>query len=242
MTKTVISDKTLKGLKSFLEENPHAELVPAYLLYLEKKFNLKPVVFPKEKKIYESAEKLIDALEKKEELWRETEIKIAFSQGSVNEDTSKIYICPFTGKVFGNNTHPNPQDAIYDWVSKCPENTERVDGMRVKRFFVSDDKAVISEYAEKEKAKTREPISKKVFSSVLNGKIFNSKQAVIQDFKKNYIKAIPFHEVTSQNRFEIEENFLSFIQSHLEESKIAAFVEALSEQDGFTHHVQRWIS
>lgn len=242
MTKTVISEKTLKGLQKFLEENPHAELVSAYLLYIEKMYNIKPVVFPKEKKIYESLEKLIEYLEKSGELWRETEIKIAFSQGSVNEDTSKIYICPFTGKVFGNNTHPNPQDAIYDWVSKCPENTERVDGLRVKRFFVSDDKEVIKEYAEKEKARTREPVSKTVYSSALNGKIFNSKQAVIQDFKKNYIKAIPFHEVTSQNRFELEEGFLSFIQNQLEEEKIAAFVEALSEHDEFTHHVHRWVS
>lgn len=71
----------------------------------------------------------------------------------------KIYICPFTGKVFGDNTHPNPQDAIYDWVSKCPENKERLDGIKVKRFFVSEDPDVIKNYIQKR----REPISKIVF-------------------------------------------------------------------------------
>ena len=52
--------------------------------------------------------------QKEGKLWRETEIKIQVGQPSVNEDTQKIYICPFTGKVFGDNTHPNPQDAIYE--------------------------------------------------------------------------------------------------------------------------------
>ena len=57
------------------------------------------------------ADQAIDALEKENKLWNETEIKITYSKEAVNEETKKIYICPFSGKVFGDNTHPNPQDA-----------------------------------------------------------------------------------------------------------------------------------
>src|SRR5262249_5196606 len=151
--------------------------------YLEKKFNIQPVLFAKEKTIYQSLEDAMRLLEKDHKIWHEAEIKIGFSNLSVNESTQKIYICPFTGKVFGDNTHPNPQDAIYDWVSKCPENTERIGGMRVKRFFVSEDPEVIRSYISK--VKHKEPITKKVFCSVTSGKLFGSKEAVLNDFKEN---------------------------------------------------------
>src|SRR6516165_8147072 len=146
MTKTVINEEMRTTLKQFLGENSSAELVNTYLCFIEKKFNLQPVLFPKEKIIFQSSEEAVKEVEKTGKLWHETEIKIGFSNLSVNDQTRKIYICPFTGKVFGDNTHPNPQDAIYDWVSKCPENTERVGGLRVKRFFVSEDPEVIKNY------------------------------------------------------------------------------------------------
>ena len=125
MTKIVINEDDKQVLKQFLNENRPAELVNTYLCFIENKFNLQPVLFPKEKKIFQSADEAVKYLESEGKLWHEAEIKIGFSNLSVNEQTKKIYICPFTGKVFGDNTHPNPQDAIYDWVSKCPENTER---------------------------------------------------------------------------------------------------------------------
>jgi hypothetical protein len=141
--------------------------------------------------------------------------------------------------VYGDNTHPNPQDAIYDWVSKCPENTERQGGLRVKRFFISEDPEVIKNYMSK--MKTKEPIKKVVFSSVLSGKLFNSKQAVIDDFKKNYLKRLTLTEVQNQNRFEIEDHFLAFIQKQLVEEKVTAFVEALAEIPDFVPYVEHWI-
>ena len=141
----------------------------------------------------------------------------------MNELTQKIYICPFTGKVFGDNTHPNPQDAIYDWVSKCPENTERANGLRVKRFFVSEDPEVIKNYI----IKRKDPITKIVFSSAVTGKLFNTKQAVIEDFLKNQLKALELIEVPNQNRYQIEEKFLAFIQTQLDDSRISAFVETV---------------
>lgn len=240
MTKVVITDELKKILSDFLEETRPAELINTYLCYLENKFNLQPVVFPKEKMIYQSSDELVRHLESQGNLWHETEIKIGFSNLSVNDQTKKIYICPFSGKVFGDNTHPNPQDAIYDWVSKCPENNERVGGLKVKRFFVSEDPEVIKSYAEKNQAK-KGMTTKVVYSSVLSGKLFSSKEAVVDDFKRNYIKRLSITEVQNQNRYQIEEGFLSFLKKQLAEDKITAFVEALADIDTFLPYVERWV-
>ncbi|MBM3191276.1 MAG: DUF2709 domain-containing protein [Chlamydiae bacterium] len=237
MTKIVITEKLKNDLKYFLEQNRKADLATAYLFFLEKKFQLRPVLFIKEKTIYQSMDELVDKLEKEGKLWRETEIKIQIGQPSVNEHTSKIYICPYTGKVFGDNTHPNPQDAIYDWVSKCPENTDRIHGLKVKRFFVSEDPEVIKNYI----VKRKDPIAKIVFSSAITGKLFNSKQAVIDDFKKNHLKALSLVEVSNQNRFNLEDHLLHFIQEHMDENKISAFVEAMSKESVFADYVSQWL-
>lgn len=237
MTKTVITEKIKSELESFLKHNKKADLVTTYLFFLEKKFQLKPVLFIKEKTIYQSIDELIAKLEKEGKLWRETEIKIQVGQPSVNEDTQRVYICPFTGKVFGNNTHPNPQDAIYDWVSKCPENTERMNGLKVKRFFVSEDPEIIKNYI----GKRKEPITKIVYSSVITGKLFNSKNAVVEDFKKNHLKVLSLVDVPNQNRFNLEDHLLNFIQEHMDESKMTSFVEALGKESCFEEHVSQWL-
>lgn len=240
MTSMVITEEQRKELEQFLQQNKPAELINTYLHYLEVKFNLKPVLFPKEKIIYQGVDDAVKILEKDHKLWNETEITISFGQASVNEETKKIYICPFTGKVFGNNTHPNPQDAIYDWVSKCPENTERLGGLKVKRFFVSEDPEMIKSYIDKTKTK-KESVKKVVYSSVISGKLFNNKEAVIEDFKRNYVKPLSLVEVQNQNRYQIEEHFLSFIQKYLVEDKITSFVEALSEYESFLPYIEKWI-
>ena len=239
MDKVVISDKTKQVLGKFLKENPQTSLINTYLFYIEDIFNLQPVLFPPTKIIYQSADDAVKALEKEGKLWHENEIKIASDEQMVNEQTRRIYICPFTGKVFGDNTHPNPQDAIYDWVSKCPENKERVGGMRVKRFFVSEDPEVIKNYMQKQIQV--EPITKVVYSSAQSGKLFNSKEAVSENFKKNYLKRMSLIEVQSQNRFKIEESFLEFLQKQLEEEKIAAFVQAFADIPEFQEYVQSWL-
>ena len=237
MSNVVISDHLKDEIIKFLKRDNKADLISTYLYFLEKKFNIRPVLFLREKMIFQSQDELIHKLEKEGKLWRETEIKIQMGQPSVNDQTKKVYICPFTGKVFGDNTHPNPQDAIYDWVSKCPENTERLDGLRVKRFFVSEDPEVIKNYIGKHK----EPITKIVFSSVVTGKLFNSKQAVIEDFTKNQLKPLELVEVPNQNRFQIEDQFLQFIQTHLDESKISSFVEAASKIEEFSPYLDQWL-
>jgi hypothetical protein len=240
MSKVVISEDIRDKLRAFLKDHPQPELVTTYLTFIEKKFNLQPVLFPKNKTIYISADEAVKAAESEGKLWHETEIKITYGDEAVNEETKRVYICPFTGKVFGDNTHPAPQDAIYDWVSKCPENTERVGGLRVKRFFVSEDPEVIKNYITKTKPK--ETLTKVVYSSELSGKLFNSKEAVIRDFKENNLKPLSLVEVQGQNRFRIEENFVSFIQEQLDQDKIASFVEGLAEDGEFMPYIEQWIS
>ena len=232
-----VTEDQKKELLAFLKKNRNADLVTIYLAFIENKHRIKAVLFPREKMIYQSLDSLIEKLEAQGKLWRETEITIQFGQQSVNEQTKKVYICPFTEKVFGDNTHPNPQDAIYDWVSKCPENKERVGGLPVKRFLVSEDPEVIKNYITERKSS----IKKVVYSSAVTGKLFNSKAAVIDDFKKNHIKFLTFLEVQNQNRYQIEETFLEFIQKHLTEEKIAEFVEALSQHSEFSSYLKKWI-
>lgn len=237
MAKLAIPERVITEIESFLKKNRKADLVTTYLYYLEKKYNLDPVVFIREKRIYQSEEELLKVLERENKLWRETEIKIQVGQTAVNEATKKVYICPYSGKVFGDNTHPNPQDAIYDWVSKCPENTERKDGIRVKKFYVSEDPEVIKNYIKKRK----EPLKKTVYTSLITGKLFDSKKGVIEDLRKNHIRSIPLQDVPTQNRFEIQEDFLGFIQEYLDEAKIRAFVEKLSDYEPFASYVEKWM-
>jgi hypothetical protein len=233
----IITDEQKNDLLKFLKKNRSADLVTIYLAFIEERFHLQPILYPRDKTIYQSLDDLINKLEKQGKLWRETEITIQFGQQSVNEQTKKIYICPFTGKVFGDNTHPNPQDAIYDWVSRCSENKERVGGLPAKRFFVSEDPEVIKNYISERKAS----VKKVVYSSAITGKLFNSRQAVIEDFKKNYIKPLTMIEVQNQNRYQIDESFLHFIEVHLNEDKIATFVEALSKHPEFEHYLEKWV-
>lgn len=237
MATKIVTDSLVELLEKFLKKNKKADLLTTYFFFLEKKFKLHPVVFGREKKIYQSTDELLAKLEKEGKVWRETQIKIQYGQQSVNSETKRIYICPFTGKVFGDNTHPNPQDAIYDWVSKCPENKEMDKGMKVKRFHISEDPEVIKNYIQKEKA----AITKTVYSSAITGKLFNTKKAVIDDFKKSQMKAIDLIDVPSQNRYEIEEDFMAFLQKQLDESQISAFVEDLGKHKEFEGYVSSWM-
>jgi hypothetical protein len=232
-----LNPQIVKELIEFLQNNKKIGLVGCYLNFLEISYHLKPVLYGREKMIYQSLEDLLQTLEKKQELWRETEIQIQYEEESVNEQTKKIYICPFDGKVFGDNTCPDPQDAIYDWVSSCPENTERVEGLRAKRFFVSEDPEVIKNYI----VKRKEPIRKKVFSSAASGKLFNTKEAVIDDFIKKQIKYMSLNEVQNQNKYQIEEKLLNFLTEELKEDKIQAFLEDLSQHEEFEPYLKKWL-
>ncbi len=232
-----IPEEIKKSLLEFLKKERSCELLTAYLFYLEKKFHLHPVAYLQEKTVYPNEEEAIKKLEKEGKVWRETEIRIGYGPPTVNDQTKKIYICPFTGKVFGDNTHPNPQDAIYDWVSKCPENTEMVGGVKVKRFLVSDDPEMIKNYI----IPLKEPVKKIVFSSAATGKLYHTKDSIIQDFKRNYLKPMTLVEVQNQSRYQLETSFLDFVQQHLQEDKVTSFVEALAEDESFHKYVSKWV-
>lgn len=236
MAELVITEALREELESFFKKHRKPELLHTYLFFLEKQLGWHPVLFVKDRLVFQSKEEAVKALEKEGKLWRETEIKIGYGLPTVNDQTKRVYICPHTGKVFGDNTHPNPQDAIYDWVSTCPENTERAGGVKVKRFFVSEDPDVIKNYIEPPK----KVISKVVYSSALSGKLFGSKAAVIEDFKVNYLKPVTLVEVQSQNKFQFEEKLLNFLQQQLREDKISSFVEALHAIDGFSSYMTSW--
>jgi len=239
MAEIAISQELQNYLTRYCTENKHASLIPTYLYFVEKKFNLEPVLFLRDKIIFQSLAQAISLLEKEGKIARETEIKIGYVISDVDENTKKIYICPFTGKVFGDNTNPNPQDAIYEWVSHCKENTERIGGVKVKRFFISEDPQVIASY--RAKSKPKEPITKVVYSSAINGKLFHSRDNVIEDMKANYIKSMTLLEVQNQNKYTIEKSFMEFIEQQLSNEKITSFVEALATIPFFGPHIERWL-
>ncbi len=237
MVSLAITDAHKEKIKHFLKGMRSPDLITTYLYFLELKYELAPVLVPREKTIFRSLDQAIAKLEEEGKLWKSTEITVDFGPPQVNEETQKIYICPFTGKVFGNNTHPNPQDAIYDWVSKCPENKERAGGLRTKRFFVSEDPEIIKNYIKPPK----EPIKKTAYTSQITGKLFNSKRSVIEDFKQNQTKQLTLVEAQNQNRFEIEEQFLNFIKQHLQEKHIAEFVNQIAEDEDLISYVEKWL-
>lgn len=237
MNSMELTDKLRKDLESFLKKNRRADLVAAYLRCVELREKLQPVVHPGSKTIFAGAEGAIEALESESRLSRETEIKISFDQGAVNEQTQKIYICPYSGKVFGDNTHPNPQDAIYEWVSTCPENSDRIGGLRVKRFLVSEDPKLIKKYITHRK----KSVTKRVFSSIVSGKLYDTRKNVWDEFRLHYLKPMSLYEVQEQNRFQIHPDLLKLLQEQLQEAKIADFVESLSKHAFFKPYLNLWL-
>lgn len=240
MAQEFITSQLRKLLADYIQQHPNEGLVNTYLYFVEHKHKMHPVLVSKDKVIYESADKALEKMKQAGKLWKETEIKIGAYAPVVDENTKKIYICPFTGKVFADNTHPNPQDAIYDWVSKCPENTERVGGLRAKRFFISEDPALIHNYMAKEKPSL--PQSKVVYSSLHSSKLFGTKEGVVEEFKVQGMKPLSLVEVQSQNAYKIDGNLLEFIERELSEDKIRQFVEALAEYEEFSPIIQKWLA
>lgn len=232
-----ISGTTKQKLLQFLGKQKKPELLSTYLFYLEQAMGLKPVVFVKDKTIFKTPEDAINLLEAEKKIWRETEIQISSGRPEVNEYTKRIYICPFTGKVFADNVYANPQDAIYDWLSSCPQNRERQSGVAVKRFLVSDDPDVIKEYI----SPPKQPIVKTVFASAVTGKLFHSLPALIEDFRASYLRPMTLEEVQNQNKFQLEGSFLALLQDALVEDKITEFVESLADDTTFHEYISQWV-
>lgn len=232
-----ISGNIKQKLLQFLKKQKTPELLSTYLFYLEKSLNLKPAVFVRDKIIFKTPEDAIKQLEASKKIYRETEIQICSGKPEVNEHTKRVYICPFSGKVFADNVYANPQDAIYDWLSSCPQNLEKQSGVPVKRFLVSDDPKVIREYM----VPPKKPIIKTVFASAISGKLFHDLATLIEDFKNSYLKLMSLEEVQNQNKFQLESSFLSLLQDALEEDKIAEFVESLADDTAFHGYISQWV-
>ena len=60
-------------------------------------------------------------------------------------------------------------------------------------------------------------------------------------FKKNQVKLLTLYEVQNQNRYQIDEKFLGFIQKYLSEDKISQFVEVLSGHPEFEPFLNKWV-
>jgi hypothetical protein len=234
-TQFTISPEHRNELLKFLKKHPSADAVEGYCAHIEQKYKLKPISAPREKVIGKSLDDLITHLEAQGKLWREKEITLQFGQQSVNETTVKIFICPFCHKAIGNNMDAHPADRMYEHVSTCKKNEKLGDGVPVKSFLVSEDIDLIKEHI-----KERRSSVKKVVYTSSNGKLFNSKEAVLDDFKKNQIKPMTFFEAVQNPRdFELESRLEKIIHDEVVEEKIYAFLEELSKHADFETYVTR---
>ena len=48
-------------------------------------------------------------------------------------------------------------------------------------------------------------------------------------------------EVPNQNRFNLEDHLLHFIQEHMDENKVSSFVEAMSKEELFSEYISQWL-
>ncbi|MEC8306878.1 MAG: DUF2709 domain-containing protein [Chlamydiota bacterium] len=225
-----------ENMLRFFNKAKEDDLLTSYLHFMAMHEGITPVLLIKKKIIFKTQEEAVQYARDKGILCHETVLHIQQGSPDVDEETRKIYICPFSGKVFGDNTHPHPQDAIYDWVANCPENNEWKGGVKSKRFLTSEDPSLIDNYREERK----EAIERRVFSSGVTGTLFNSAEAVYEDFITHQIKPMAFEKVPTQNRFLIEESFMEWIQEILSEERVGEFVEAMRKEGEFAEQVAAW--
>ena len=89
MGKIVLSEQEREKLLKFLEDNRPPELVNTYMYFLEERYHIAPVLFPKNKTIYMSADEAVKRLEKEGQIYHETKIKIGTDSRTVNEKTKE---------------------------------------------------------------------------------------------------------------------------------------------------------
>lgn len=233
-TQFTISPEHRNELLKFLKKHPNADAVEGYCAHIEQKLKLKPMACPREKVIGKSLDDLIQFLDSQGKISRETEHTFHHGKQTVNVSTVKVYICPFCHIGIGNNMDAFPADRMYDHVSKCSKNTTLGDGVPLKSFSVSEDPEMIAEFITERKASV-----KKIVHTV-GSKVYSSKEAVLEDFKKNQIKPMTFYEVVLNPReFEIEKRLSAVIEEYVNEEKIIAFLETLSKHPEFEPYVKK---
>ena len=241
--KTLKFDKKIsKQLLDHLEKQIKAKKNPscgtAYMYYLKNILKISPVVYMPSKTIYESIQHCIEHLSDKNEIYRETSIKICYQASAVNNETTKIYICPYSGKIFGNNTHENPQDAIYDWVSRCPENKDYINGIKSKKFFISEDPKTISQYINK----NEKTIEKKVYApfhnkGILKDKVYNTISSLEKDIANKCFKSISIQDCDDESRYIISDGLTN---NYLNDDTFTEFYNILSNREEFDYFTHLW--
>lgn len=242
MTKTLaITTEQKAHLLNFLKKTKNVTPLMGYCAFLEDKHHLKLVICPREKIICQSMADLVAYLEAQGKLWKQTECSIQYSRPLVDHNTKQIYICPHCGWAVGDNTD-YPTDAICTHVKKCPKNHERIGGLPTDRFIISKNPEDIKKHIPEKKSS----VQKVVFTSHFDPKkVFISKQAVIDDFKKSYVKSVSLSEAASAVLEEkpepiIEEKLKAFIDQQIQE--FDAFIQILAEDKNFELYLKKWES
>lgn len=232
----IIEETVEKDIQKYLTEKREVEVLSAYFFFLEKVHTLSPVLSLKDKVIYSTKEHALQTLEEKNALWKEVKVLVKKGNFHVNEYTKKIYICPFSGKVFGDNTHPNPQDAIYHWVANCPENKENDHGMKTKRFYVSEDPKMIKKYLD---LKVNDEV-RVVYSSLASRKLFQDREGIRKEYEKKYLSQISLEESYEQEKYQLEAELSELLKRELVEEKVQEFAYALSQRELIYPLIRHW--
>ncbi|NBO23832.1 MAG: DUF2709 domain-containing protein, partial [Chlamydiae bacterium] len=69
MAAFVITESLKEELIKFLNKNPKSDLLTAYLFFLSKKYSIKPVLYIREKTIFQGQDELIKSLENQGKIW-----------------------------------------------------------------------------------------------------------------------------------------------------------------------------
>lgn len=245
MTTIEISKGIKKDLIKFFEENPYADKNFAFLFFLEKTHNLKPQIYKRSGLIYMNEDDLnvrIEEDKKTNELYVESSRKLTTSRKAIPSDAKLVYTCPFCGECF--NGDAEGMSAIYAHVASCKKNNERQFGAKVKRFETSTDPKVITSLVsqnpeEKETQKLFITLKKGKGSEKISDKIFHTAKDAEKEALKGQIQEISATEILQQSKYELESEFVSFIEEQFQDNLIN-FVDALAQDSDFSHVAQRW--
>lgn len=208
------------------------DFTEVYLSIVRELYDIDPVYYVQNKTLYKNREDARRHLCEHGNAIETLKIVVHEEAPAVDENTSKIYICPFSGKVFGNNMFSHPEDAIYDWVAKLPNNEISNSGVRKKRFFVSTDRALIVSYLH-----PSEKQFKIVYKIQGSGNLFLSQEDA-ELHLINSLGSMSLKNVLNQNKLVLEPSFLSLCQELLEESciqKVSAILNDIPQLSEFNH-------
>ena len=206
-----------------------------YILILQHVHDIDPVVFLPNKVIFKNSEDAVHKLTTKAHTHNiaiET-IKILMHRQAavVNDETTKIYICPYTGKVFGNNTCNYPEDEIYDWVSTYATSNNIGTGTK---FFISSDKELINTYLS-----SNPDNYKTVYKIQGNNQLFLDVVTAEKQLVKSLVP-MDLNSVLNQNKFQIEASFLKVCQHVLQDSYISKIVAVLNQAPTLKQYSHIW--